>query len=87
MSRRPSKACRLSIGDENAGSDRKPVVETLAVWADQIVCDISRKSERAAAFRYMRGCRTRLAQYSESAGSPSTTPRPDAPRAVLPSAA
>src|SRR5216683_8126554 len=33
----------------------KPIAEALAIWADETVCKLSRKSELAAAFRYMRG--------------------------------
>jgi transposase len=33
----------------------KPIAEALAAWADQAVRKLSRKSELAAAFRYMRG--------------------------------
>src|SRR5438445_4285688 len=33
----------------------KPIAEALAVWADETVRKLSRKSELAAAFRYMRG--------------------------------
>ena len=33
----------------------KPITEALAAWADQTVRRLSRKSELAAAFRYMRG--------------------------------
>jgi transposase len=33
----------------------KPIAEALAIWADQTVRKLSRKSELAAAFRYMRG--------------------------------
>jgi transposase len=33
----------------------KPIAEALAAWADQTVRRLSRKSELAAAFRYMRG--------------------------------
>jgi hypothetical protein len=38
----------------------KPIAEALAAWADEIVRRLSRKSELAAAFRYMRGRRTAL---------------------------
>jgi transposase len=33
----------------------KPIAEALAIWADQTVRKLSRKSELAAAYRYMRG--------------------------------
>jgi transposase len=38
----------------------KPVVQALAAWADETTRKPSRKSELAAAFRYMRGRRTAL---------------------------
>ncbi len=38
----------------------KPTAEALAAWADETVRKLSRKSELAAAFRYMRGRRTAL---------------------------
>ena len=33
----------------------KPIAATLATWADETARKLSRKSELAAAFRYMRG--------------------------------
>jgi len=33
----------------------KPIAEALAAWADETVRKLSRKSELASAFRYMRG--------------------------------
>jgi len=38
----------------------KPIAEALAAWADETVRRLSRKSELATAFRYMRGRRTAL---------------------------
>ena len=38
----------------------KPIADALAAWADEIVRKLSRKSELAGAFRYMRGRRTAL---------------------------
>jgi transposase len=38
----------------------KPAAEALAAWADETTRKLSRKSELAAAFRYMRGRRTAL---------------------------
>jgi transposase len=38
----------------------KPVAEALGAWADETARKLSRKSELAAAFRYMRGRRTAL---------------------------
>jgi transposase len=38
----------------------KPVAEAMAAWADETARKLSRKSELAAAFRYMRGRRTAL---------------------------
>jgi len=38
----------------------KPLAEALAAWADETARRLSRKSELAAAFRYMRGRRTAL---------------------------
>ena len=40
----------------------KPIAEALAAWADETVCQLSRKSELAAAFRYMRGRRAALSR-------------------------
>jgi transposase len=38
----------------------KPIADALSTWADEIVRKLSRKSELAGAFRYMRGRRTAL---------------------------
>ena len=40
----------------------KPIAEALAAWADQTARQLSRKSELAAAFRYMRGRRAALSR-------------------------
>ena len=40
----------------------KPIAAALAEWADETARKLSRKSELAAAFRYMRGRRTALAR-------------------------
>jgi hypothetical protein len=57
VSRRQSRASRPTIGDENAQQRWKPIAAALAAWADETVRKLSRKSELAAAFRYMRARR------------------------------
>ena len=45
---------RPVLGKSSASSQSKPIAEALAAWADQTVRQLSRKSELAQAFRYMR---------------------------------
>src|SRR2546430_1832449 len=65
----------------------KPIAATLAAWADETVRKLSRKSELAAGFRYMRARGLHSAAASTTAGSHSTIIRPSAPCAASRSAA
>jgi hypothetical protein len=53
-SRRPSTDHRPSGDNSSASCQSKPIAEVLAAWAAQTVRRLSRKSELAQAFRYMR---------------------------------
>ena len=66
----------------------KPIAAALAQWADDTVRKLSRKSELAAAFRYMRArAASPSAAVLMTAAWHSTTTRPSAPCAVSQSAA
>jgi hypothetical protein len=62
-------------------------LEALAAWAEGTVPKLSRKSELAAAFRYMRARWIALTRCLEDSRLASTTTRPSAPCAASPSAA
>jgi hypothetical protein len=60
LSRKSSTDCRPSGGDGGASSSQSRLAEALAAWADNTVRQLSRKSELARAFRYMRARWTAL---------------------------
>jgi len=59
-SRRSSTDCHPTGDDNGASSSSKLIAEALATWAEQTVRQLSRKSELAQAFRYMRARWTAL---------------------------
>ena len=59
-SRRPSTDHRQSGADSSAGCSQSRLAEALAAWAAHTVPQLSRKSELAQAFRYMRARWTAL---------------------------
>ena len=65
----------------------RPIADVLRAWAEETTRKLSRKSELAAAFRYMRSRWTALTRVSTTAASRSTTTRPNARCAASQSAA